>query len=288
MRDKPFHDDLLKKLVIGLAVVLSLYILAKYGILEKGINVKLPFFSFDFGTITIVTFLISIVIFAYFFVIYSNNQLKTNNNMGGNYCLTSAIINDISKIPYTIDDHNREHNTNFYGFSSIICTGSKYKIMENKVIENIDTDTPKTIYPDDSYDAMKSVTLNKSTRYITKWNTTRNSTFYEFSQGKSVSGSIRLPRGYGSGNYTQLIYDPDKHVIASVYSAGSDASQLSLPNGNWKSFQPNFGESAVYNFKINLCDKDGNIVLTIPNVGTRNNSINVVSIDLKQCGIELA
>jgi len=125
----------------------------------------------------------------------------------------------------------------------------------------------------------------KKPKVITQRKSTYRCTLYVFSSGLPISGSVYLPKGYGSGNYTQLVYDTTRDLIASVYSADSDSSHLYLDSGNWKLMTPKFGNSAVYNYKIDLCDNNGNILMSIPNVGTRNMNVNVVYIELNQCDI---
>ncbi|OUM64898.1 hypothetical protein PIROE2DRAFT_60371 [Piromyces sp. E2] len=128
---------------------------------------------------------------------------------------------------------------------------------------------------------------NYKKRLITSFSTSYNSkNLSDFSNGSSISGKLYLPRGYGKNNYTRIIFDKKTNRIAFLYSTGNGACHVCLPSGDWKLIDTYYGNESVYNYNINLCDKNGNIVLSIPNVGIHAScGVSAALIELEKCDI---
>jgi len=277
MRDRPSNErkfyesiDISTKWI---AIVLITFITSYFGIFQSDEDIKLPFISIKSKGLDI-----AIAIFGIAFIYFKFNIFKPKKNRGfyndNNYrpSLISVNIDENTKLPYTIEDYNREHNTNYDGFSCVMYTGSRYNIMENKVINYTGTWIPQTINPDHGFDAIKTVTFRRSVRIVSKWNTSYSSTFHSFSSYSNgrTGDKIHLPRGYGKNNYTLLFWNVTTGKVASVYASGSDAYELYLPNDDFRYVSPYYGNYNVERFNVNLYDDNDNLVLSIPNIGVRS------------------
>ena len=158
-------------------------------------------------------------------------------------------------------------------------------VLETKTVTENGTYTPSFGY---CGIGELNVAVDKENKKIaTKYKWTYNNTMYNISSLPSKTGSYHIPRGWGSGNYTQLFIDKTGRRVANIYSTGDSWTGYGL-GSSCVGTTLSCGNSPCAMYKLNLYDDNNDLLISIPcsgGDGSDGNTVASLALDLSHTNI---